>query len=169
MILLKTVSKILERVMMVRLSAIAPSQNRLHPNQCGSLPSLSAVDDCLSLAHEVRTLQRPKLKVSTLFLDIKAGLANVDVSTLRASLLARHTPSYMVDWVSSFLSERSCTLVFHSSPNLLALVSVGTPQASPISPLLYLLYIAPLYLTIPRGIMLSYGDDFFITVASESD
>jgi len=167
-VLLKTVSKILERAMAVRLSAIARSKGLLHPNQCGSLPGLSSSDACLTLMHEVKTLQRPRLKVSTLFLDIKAGFDNVNASTLRARLLASSVPSYMVDWVSSFLSERTCTLVFQGSPNISSPVSVGTPQGSPISPLLFLLYVAPLHMSIPRGLMVSYVDDFSVTVASPS-
>jgi len=167
-VLLKTISKALERVMTVRLSAIAKSKGLLHPNQCGSLPGLSATDACLALSHEIKTLQRPRLEVSTLFLDIKAGFDNVNASTLRARLLASHVPSYMVDWVSSFLSERTCTLVFQGSPNLSSPVSVGTPQGSPISPLLFLLYVAPLHMSIPKGLMVSYVDDFSITAASPS-
>jgi len=165
-VLLKTISKILERVMTVRLSAIARSRGLLHPNQCGSLPGLSSSDACLTLMHEVKTLQRPRLEVSTLFLDIKAGFDNVNASTLRARLLASRVPSYMVAWVSSFLSERTCTLVFQGSPNMSSPVSVGTPQGSPISPLLFLLYVAPLHMSVPRGLMVSYVDDFSITVAS---
>jgi len=167
-VLLKTISKILERVMTVRLSAIAKSKGLLHPNQCGSLPGLSSTDACLALTHEIGTLQRPRLEVSTLFRDIKAGFDNVNASTLRARLLASHVPTYMVDWVSSFLSERTCTLVFQGSPNLSSPVSVGTPQGSPISPLLFLLYDTPLDMSIPRGLMVSYVDDFSITVASSS-
>jgi len=167
-VLLKTVSKILERVMTVRLSTVARSKGLLDPNQCGSLPGLSSSDACLTLMHEVKTLQRPRLEVSTLFLHIKAGLDNVNASTLRARLLASHIPSYMVDWVSSFLSERTCTLVFQGSPNVSSPVSVGTPQGSPISPLLFLLYVAPLHMSIPRGLMVSYVDDLSITVSSPS-
>ena len=166
-VLLKTMSRILERVMTVILSPIARSSSMLHPNQCGSLPGLSASDTWLILAHEIRTLQRPRPRVSTLFLNIKARFHNVNASILRASLLAKSTPTYIADWVSSFLSERSWTLVF-LSPNLPAPVSVVTLQGSPISPLLFLLYVAPLYLAIPKGIMLSHVDDFSITVASES-
>jgi len=167
-VLLKTISKILERVMTVRLSAIARSQGLLHPNQCGSLPGLSSAEACLALTHEIRTLQRPRLEVSTLFLDIKAGFDNVTASTLRARLLASHVPSYMVDWVSCFLSDRTCTLVFQGSPNLSSPVSVGTSQGYPISPLLFLIYVAPLHMSIPKGLMGSYVDDFSITVASPS-
>jgi len=167
-VLLKTISKIVERIMTVRLSSIARSKGLLHPNQCGSLPGLSSSDACLTLMHEVKTLQRPRLEVFTLFLDIKAGFDNVNASILRARLLAAQIPFYMVDWVSSFLSERTCTLVFQGSPNIPSPVSVGTPQGSPISPLLFLLYVAPLHMSIPRGLMVSYVDDCAITVASQS-
>jgi len=104
--------------------------------------------------------------VSTLFQDIKAGFDNGNASTLRARLLASRIPSYMVDWVSSFLSERTCTLLFQGSPNISSPVSEGTPQGSPISPLLFLLYVAPLHMSIPRGLIGSYVDDLTITVAS---
>jgi len=167
-VLLKTVSKIVERIITVRLSAIARSKGLLHRNQCGSLSGLSSADACRTLMHVVKTLQRPRLEVSTLFLDIKAGFDNVNASTLRARLLASQIPSYMVDWVSSFLSERTCTLVFQGSPNIPSRVSVGTPQGSPISPLVFLLYVAPLHMSIPRGLMVSYEDDFAITVGSPS-
>jgi len=59
-------------------------------------------------------------------------------------------------------------LVFQGSPKLSFSVSVGTPQGSPISHLLFLLYVAPLYTSIPRGLMVSYVDDFSIRVASPS-
>ena len=55
------------------------------------------------MIHEVRTLQRPRWAVSTLFLDIKAGFDNVNASKLRALLLAKNIPAYMVDWVIFFL------------------------------------------------------------------
>jgi len=125
-VLLKTISKILERVMTVGSSVIARSKGLLHPNPCGSLPGLSSSDSCLALTPAIRTLQRPRLKVSTLFLDIKAGFDNVNASTLRARLLAARIPPFMVDWVSSFLSERTCTLLFQGSPNICSPVSVGT-------------------------------------------
>jgi len=142
-VLLETISKILERVMTVRLSAIARSKGLLHQNQCGSLPGLSFSDACLTLTHDIKTVQGPRLEVSSLFLDIKAGFDNLNTSTLRARVLASHVPSDMVKWVSSFLSERICTLVFQGSPNLSSPVSVGTPQGYLISPLLFLLYVSP--------------------------
>jgi len=167
-VLIRTISKVLERIIAARLLAGARLKGLLHPNQCGSLPGLSTYDACLTLTNDVRTLQRPRLKVSSLFLDIKAGFDNVDNNTLARILREGGIPSYLVSWVSSFLGERSCTLIFQGAPGTPAPVNVGAPQGSPISPLLFLLYVAPLHFGIPRGLMISYVDDFALTVASLS-
>ena len=53
-------------------------------------------------------------------------------------------------------------------PNISSPVSVGAHQESPISPLLFRLYFAPLHLAVTKGLMISYIDDFSITVASSS-
>ena len=47
-------------------------------------------------------------------------------------------------------------------------VSVGTPQGSPVSPLLFVIYVAPLHILLDRGLVLSYVDDFSLTVSSPS-
>ena len=121
-----------------------------------------------TLTHAVRTLHRPDLKVSTLFLDIKAGFDDVNATKLRSLLPSKNIPSYMVDWVSSFLTGRRCTLVFQGAPGISAPVLVGTPQGSPLSPLLFLFYVASLHFRIPTGFMVSYVDHFSLTVASPS-
>jgi len=167
-VLIRTFSKILERIIAARLLTAARLRGLLHPNQCGSLPVLSTYDACLTLTNDVRTLQRPRLKVSSLFLDIKAGFDNLDNNTLARILREGGIPPYLVSWVSSFLGERSCTLIFQGAPGTPAPVKVGAPQGSPISPLLFLLYVAPLHFRIPRGLMISYVDDFALTVASLS-
>ena len=121
------------------------------------------MDVCATLIHEVGTLQCPLCAVSTSFHDIKASFDNVNASKLRALLLAKNIPSYMVDWGTSFLSERSCTLLIKGAPGTKALAEVGTPHVSPISSLLFLIYVAPLHSTIPRGGMVFYVDDFSLT------
>jgi len=54
------------------------------------------------------------------------------------------------------------------APKVFCPVAVGTPQGSPISPLLFVLYVASLHPTIPQGLAISYVDDLTITVSSDS-
>ena len=167
-VLLQTFSKILERIMNSRLSCVARATGLLNPHQCGSLAGLSASDAVTTLTHEVKTLQMAQRKVSTLFLDIKGGFDNVNPSTLCGMLRAKGVNPYLVSWTKSFLSGRTCRLLYQGSPRFFAPVSVGTPQGSPVSPLLFVIYVSRLHCDIPGGLTLSYVDDFGLTVSSAS-
>ena len=138
------------------------------PNLCGSLPGLSTSNTCAALTHEVHTLQCPSLKASTLFLDIKGSFDNISCSVLTSLLRHKVIPHYLVSCVRSFLTERKCRLVFQGSPNISLPVQVDTPQGSPVSPLLFVIYISVFHISIPGGIMFSYVDNFTITLGSLS-
>jgi len=126
-VLIRTFSKILERIIAARLLTATRLRGLLHPNQFSSLRGLSTYDACLTLTNNVKTLQMPRLKVSSLFLDIKAGFDNVDNNTLARILREGGIPPYLVSWVSSFLGERSCTLIFQGAPGTPAPITVGAP------------------------------------------
>jgi len=167
-VLISTFSNILERIIASLLLLAARLRGLLNPNQCGSLPGLSTYDAVLILFNDVRTLQRLRLKVSSLFLDIKGGFDNIHNSILARILREGGIAPYLISWISSFLGERSCTLVFQGAPGTPAPINVGAPQGSPISPLLFLLYISPPHFRILRGLMISYVDEFALTAASLS-
>ena len=95
-VLLHTISKILERIVAFRLSAIARYVGLLHRNQCGSFPSLSSFDACTALTDTVLTLQRPALKVSSVSLDIKGGFDNVDADIFCSSLRSKEANHYLI-------------------------------------------------------------------------
>jgi len=167
-VLVQTFSKILERIMNSRLCCVARATGFLNPHPCGSLAGLSASDAVTTLTHEVKTLQPAGRKVSTLFLDIKGGFDNVNPSTLSGILRAKGVNPYLVSWTMSFLSGRTCRLLYQGSPSLFAPVSVGTPQLSPVSPLLFVIYVSRLHSKIPPGLTLSCVDDFRLTVSAAS-
>jgi len=75
-------------------------------------------------------------------------------------------PHHFVSWVCSFLAHRKCRLIFQGSPNIFLPVLVGPRQGSPVSPLLFVMYVCVLHMPIPRGIIFSYVDDFTVTVGS---
>lgn len=167
-VLLETISKILERIIASRLYNFASTSGLINSLQCLSLAGLSVDDAALSITHDIRTLQAAGYKISTIFLDIKGGFDNVSPSILATRLRAHYCPEYIVVWVTSFLSHRTCRLLFKGSPHIHAAVDIGVPQGSPISPLLFVIYVAPLHISIPRGVVFSYVDDFALVAASSS-
>jgi len=167
-VLLQTFSKILERIMHSRLSCVARVAGLLNPYQCGSLAGLSGSAAITTLTHMIRTLQMARQKVSTLFLDIKGGFDNVNPATLYSMLKAKGVNPYLVSWTRSFLTGRTCRLLYQGSPKLFAPVLVGIHQGSPVSPLLFVIYVSRLHCEIPQGLTLSYVDDFGLTASSTS-
>ena len=156
-VLLHAVSKILGRIILSGLSLAASSLKMLHHNQGGSLPALCFFDAVLYLVYTVRKLQRPGLKVTTLFLDIKEGFDNVNAYILCSSLKGAGVAHYMVSWIRSFLFQISCRLLFQGAPKSFSPVQVGIPQGSPISSLSFVIYVISFHIDLPMQHGLSTG------------
>lgn len=52
---------------------------------------------------------------------------------------------YLVAWTRSFLSGSLCQPLYQGSLKIFAPVAVGTPQGSPISALLFVIYVSRLH------------------------
>ena len=167
-VLLETVSKMLERLSALPLTAAAHSLGLLLPTQCGSLVGHSGFDAISTVTHEVRLLQAALFKVSTLFLDVKGGYDNLCANKLAGILANGGVSAYLVAWIKSFLYKRQCRLIFQGAPPVFLPVAVSTPQGSGIFPLLFVLYIASLHLKIPHCLAISGVNDLALTVGSDS-
>lgn len=84
-VLLEMLSKIVERIIANRLSVQACELGLIHPNQCGLLSGVSTFHAAVSLNHKVVIAQKLKLKVSSLFLDIKGGFDNIRAAQLTSA------------------------------------------------------------------------------------
>src|SRR5437588_5045384 len=124
------------------LLPIAREKGLIHPNQCGSLPGLSTSDAVAALRHDIGTAHRRGLKASSLMLDVKGGFDNVHPSLLAARLRRAGIPLSLRAWISSFLTDRTVALVFRGGLREFLPAFMGTPQGSPLSPLLFLIYVS---------------------------
>ena len=167
-VLLETLSKIVERLIANRLSAQARELGLIHNNQCGSVAGVSAFHAVSSLNHEVVITQKLRLKASTIFLDIKGRFDTVRPAALTEYLRRKSVSPYITAWVRSFLCNRSCRLTFQGAQRDFVEVAVGTPQGSPISPLLFVLYVAPLHQGTQTQNTFSFVDDFALTSMATS-
>ena len=170
--LLNCLGKVLEKIYATRLSYLANTSGLLHDSQMGGRKQRSTIDAALLLTQyiEEQRLSRkvPSRTVTTsIFLDIQGGFDRVSKEKLLEMLEKLRLPRTLVTWVDSFLSNRSIQLAFDESlmqqPTALL---VGTPQGSPISPILFLLYIREIIAD--KAFQLSYIDDFVLTVSSTS-
>ena len=169
--LMQTFSKITERIINKRLMAIAYKTGLYCINQTGSLPQWSTTDAVVSLSNWIKEAQFAKQKVSTVFLEVKGGFDNVNHQKLLDILTSKEeVPNYITNWISNFISSREVSLVYPGSPRRADQVKIGIPQGSPLSPLLFIIYVKKLHLEVDseKFFTSSYVDDFQITSASSS-
>jgi len=168
--LMQTFSKIAERIINHRLIKFAQLNSLYSLRQTGSLPQRATFDAGISLRHYVQEAQAGGLKASTMFLDIKGGFDNVDHSTLLQRLQTKNVPNYIVKRISNFISYRQCAIIFPGSPREMRAINTGIPQGSPLSRILFVIYVEPLHDCIDptREFTSSYVDDIQTKVSSNS-
>jgi hypothetical protein len=107
----------------------------------------------------------------TLFIDIKGAFPNVDRPRLLARLIELGIPGDLVRWIDSFLSDRKVQLVIDGQLCPLRDIDCGVPQGSPISPILFVLYISGFFDAIEAKVpvsSLSFVDDIGLTAIESS-
>jgi len=169
--LLSVLGKGLERLVARRLAWVAVREKVLHPQQFGALPGRSATDLAAAVVHDVEeALLRGKV-ASMLTLDIKGAFDAVLPGRLVQRLKQQGWPDNLVRWVSCFTTQRSASLRLDDEAGAYFQVPSGLPQGSPVSPILFMLFIQPLFLLgnkERRRARLGYADDVALLTASDS-
>ena len=80
-----------------------------------------------------------------LTLDVKGAFDAVLPGRLLYRMRTQGWPNNLVDWVGSFVTGRSVRIRIDGEMGPLQKVTCGLPQGSPVSPILFMLYIEPLF------------------------
>jgi ribonuclease HI len=142
--LLNTLGKALEAVMANRLAYLADTHGLLPSRHTGGRRLASTEHAMHFLLQRIHRAWAEGKVASLLLLDVSGAYDNVCKERLLHNLRKRRVSQKIVNWVASFLTDRSTSLKLQEYTDPSTAIQTGIPQGSRISPILYLFYNADL-------------------------
>ncbi|KAL5611552.1 uncharacterized protein BROUX77_001708 [Berkeleyomyces rouxiae] len=111
----------------------------------------------LSVTDEVQNALQNERVATMVTFDIKGAFDSVRPNRMVDRLITQGWPTHTCRWAGSFLSDRTATMSLGGFSSEDEPLGGSLPQGSPISPILFMLFMSPLYakLAEARG----YADD----------
>lgn len=85
-----------------------------------------------------------------LSMDIRGAFDNVNGERLIDIMKRKAIPNDIVKYTKCFMTERKASIMINGSPTDMLPIKGGIPQGSPLSPILYIIFAAPLLETLAR-------------------
>ena len=143
--LLSCMGKALERIVADRLSQAAEAHGLFPDGQFGNRKKRSTEAAIKFVVQATRAAWRAGGTASLLQLDLQGAFDRVHHGALIGTLRGMNLPGWLLTWLQAFLSGREAALIVDRVTMPAVPVSAGVPQGSPLSPVLFLLFAAPLY------------------------
>jgi hypothetical protein len=132
-------------LMVMRLGLLTETYNMLHEDQIGGCPKHSAIDAAMALTHDIESNVKNKLITTALFLDVRGAFNNVSATRLFQTMRHLGCPAPVISWCTSFLTDGTTALSFNGQTDSQCPIMTGIPQGSPASPIIFLIYLRPLF------------------------
>jgi hypothetical protein len=143
--LLSCLGKLLEKIIKQRLMLELERRNILPQHQAGFRPGKSTIYNIVRLERYAQgQLRRPRRRQhsAAILFDIKAAFDSVWHDGLIYKLNDFRLPRYIINYLISFLHNRTAAIEIENILSRQFNLKSGTPQGSPLSPLLYIIYTA---------------------------
>ena len=155
--------KVIEALVARRVTRVAEAYGLLPTEQMGNREHRSTELAIRLVVAQVREAWRQRAAASLLQLDISGAFDTVNHTRLLATLREQGFPQWLVLWVRAWLNNRVANLHFDGQKTEDIPVVAGVPQGSPLSPVLFILYIASLYKALkkdhPLVSIVGFADD----------
>ena len=171
--LLNCLGKVLEKVVATMISKTCEERQLLHNGQMGSRVRRSATDAVAILIQEVQETWNKGEIAATLLMDVKGAFDHVSKPHLLNRMKELQLDPCLIRWTESFLSDRRVSMVIDGEPMTEHRVTTGVPQGSPVSPILFAIYLSGVFREVEESVVegvigLSYADDVAWVVKGNS-
>jgi ribonuclease HI len=172
--LLNCLGKVVEKIAAEAIAQHCEVTQALHQGQMGCRKHRSAIDAVACLIQEVHNGWGEKMLSGALFMDVKGAFDHVDPARLVKRMGEIGIDGDLIHWVTSFLMDRKVQLVIDGHQGPEQAINSGLPQGSPVSPILFIIYVRGVFQAIedrvPGVKPLSFADDIgLLTQASSVD
>jgi hypothetical protein len=137
------------------------------PQHGGALPKRSAADLTAAFTHDTEAAWVHGKHVTMVTLDVQGAFDALLKNRLLHRMTQQGWPQRTILFVDSFLTDRRVQVRLGQVTTPSYPVACGTPQGSPLSPVLYTLYLAEL-LSMDTERRFGYADDICLYRASHS-
>ena len=165
--LLSCIGKGLERLVARRIATTAITHDVISPQHVGAVPKRSAMDIVAAFTHDVEQALAVGKRVTMVTMDVQGAFDALLKNRLLHRMAQQGWPPACIRFIDSFLTERRVQVRLGDETTPRYPVACGTPQGSPLSPILYTLYLAEL-LNQDRALRFGYADDINIYRASKT-
>ncbi|CAF4887091.1 unnamed protein product [Rotaria sp. Silwood1] len=143
--LLSCLGKLLEKIIKQPLMVILERRNIMPEHQAGFRPRKSTLNNIIRLtkyAQQHMHSSSRRRHAAVILFDIKAAFDSVWHDGLIYKLNELRLPQYLTNYLISFLQNRTAAIEIENILSRPFNLNSGTPQGSPLSPLLYTIYTA---------------------------
>ena len=171
--LLDTLGKLLERIILNRLTQCTENESGLSEKQFGFRKGLSTVDAIREVVQSAEKASKQKRRgnrfCAIVTIDVKNAFNSVSWEAITAALHRMRVPDYLCRILKSYFQSR--VLVYDTELGQKSTrVTVGVPQGSILGPTLWnAMYNGVLTLKLPKGVgIVGFADDIVLTISGET-
>ena len=138
--LLNTLSKLLERIILVRLRTWIATNELLSKYQCGFRHNRQTKDQILRIIQEALKAFNMNEYMGAIFIDIEKAFDKVWHNGLLHTLDEQEIPAYLGKWIQSYLTGRYFKVRIGKIFSEIKQIEAGVPQGSVLGPILFNLF-----------------------------